>query len=375
MAVKFEGIQDTVKETSKVTTGYFTGGVGTVLGSTLVTASLASSQKEYFYRLTNSDGVAQLSVSYGHLGGSGSTDAGTGVDTKVGQTEAVYKQFSSILLKPSSNLDTIGDNVAKGFVFNTGSSNTTYVQGAGAADADMYFITLERSLMKDRLNKKNWTIILSGSIFPAVGDGTAASFIDTGSTLSLTDDSNTVEPYASPVGPRYNVVEGTLGSVTTAATTKIYGYVYPNVGVIALRAQELSASLPGSSSTLTSTVTETKGIGFGMDTTRTADNALKMVNSMQLGEALTFRSEEDQTTTSYFCQARAGDFNFSNNPTFTSGSFNRMTQASMEGNPQTFISTIGLYNTAQELLAVGKLSTPVQKNFSKIATFKVNLTY
>jgi hypothetical protein len=372
MAVKFEGIQDTVKETSKVTAGYFTGGVGTVLGSTLITASLAASQKEYFYRLTNSDGVAQLSVSYGHNGGSGSTDAGTGVDTKVGQTEAVYKQFSSILLKPDPNVDTQGDNVAKGFVFTTGSTNTTYV--AGAAESDMYFITLERSLMKDRLNKKNWTIILSGSTYPG-GTDTWGNNLMTGSTLSLTDDSNTVEAYASPVGPRYNVVAGTLGSVTTAATTKIYGYVYPNVGVIALRAQELSASLPGTASIVTATTYQDAGAGLAMDTSRTGDNALKLVNSIRLGQALTFRSEEDQTTTSYFCQARAGDFNFSNNPTFTSGSFNRMTQASMEGNPQTFISTIGLYNTRQELLAVGKLSTPVQKNFSKIATFKVNLTY
>ena len=57
-----------------------------------------------------------------------------------------------------------------------------------------------------------------------------------------------------------------------------------------------------------------------------------------------FRSEEDQDSIMYFCRAKAGNFNYTNNPTFTSGSDNGFRQRTMEGNPQTFITTVGLYD-------------------------------
>ena len=50
-------------------------------------------------------------------------------------------------------------------------------------------------------------------------------------------------------------------------------------------------------------------------------------------------------------------------------------QKTMEGNPQTFISTVGLYNASDELVAIGRLSTPVQKNHSTEAVIKVKLVY
>ena len=47
----------------------------------------------------------------------------------------------------------------------------------------------------------------------------------------------------------------------------------------------------------------------------------------------------------------------------------------MEGDPQTFITTVGLYDAQDTLVAVGKLSTPVQKNHSSEAVIKAKLTY
>ena len=80
-------------------------------------------------------------------------------------------------------------------------------------------------------------------------------------------------------------------------------------------------------------------------------------------------------STSFFCRAKATEFNYSNNPTFTSGSEGELAIASYKGNPQSFITTVGLYNDNQELLAVGKLSSPINKNFSSEAIVKVRLTY
>ena len=338
---------DTILTTEKVTKGLFTGDVGTKAGSSFATSSLSATQNSYYYtmQLSSED---QFSVTYGHKGGSGSADAATNT---FGKTRAIYKQFASMLLP--------FDDVETGFVIN----NVT--------QSDCFFIQFERARMKDRVNKKNWTLNLSGSTGLSSGTGTS------GSTLSLTDDSNVSASSISPVGPCYNIVNGTLGSVTNATP---YGKFYPNVGILVLSQQRLSASLPGSSSYVTKGdpyLHKNHGVGFARDARNTgaADNAGKLVNSILLGGTWTFRSEEDQTSATYFCRARAPEFNFSNNPTFSSGSRNEFAIPSMEGNPQTFISTVGLYNGRDELMAVGRLSSPVQKNYSSEATIKVKLTY
>ena len=90
---------------------------------------------------------------------------------------------------------------------------------------------------------------------------------------------------------------------------------------------------------------------------------------------LKFRDEEDQVSAQYFCRVRSGQMNFSNNPTFVSGSLNELRQTTMKGNPNTFITSVQLYNQAGEMVAVGNLSTPLKNNFSSEATIKVKLTY
>ena len=47
----------------------------------------------------------------------------------------------------------------------------------------------------------------------------------------------------------------------------------------------------------------------------------------------------------------------------------------MVANPQTFISEVGLYDTEGQLMAIGRISSPLNKNFSSEAVVKVRLTY
>ena len=332
--------EDQVTETTKVTTGYFTGGVGNLAGSNFVTSSLVAGEKKYYYNVQHSS-EDQFSVAYGHIAGSGSQSGSTA--NKVGQTEAVYRQFASLLLKP--------EEINGGFIIN------------GASQSSCHFFVAERARMKDRINKKNWTLHLSGTLT----DGTSAE-------LRLTDDSEYSASTATPVGPRFNVISGSAGVGVSASTH--FGHFYPNMGTIVLSTSQLSASLPGSSSNNeVTTLADMTFPGFHEDATTDAENALKFVKTLQLGTDTTFRSEEDQVSVMYFCRAKAANFNYTNNPTFTSGSDNGFRQRTMEGNPQTFITTIGLYDAQDTLVAVGKLSTPVQKNYSSEAVIKAKLTY
>jgi hypothetical protein len=340
---------DIVSSTTKVTSGYFTGGVGALAGSNLVTSSLGASEKKYYYNLQYSS-EDQFSVTYGHKGGSGSDN----VTNVVGETEAVYRQYANMLLSPDEVVDDSTDGAFK-------------FDGTNV-DNDIYILAGERARYKDRINKKNWTLQLSGSNSASVG-----------TSLNLTDDSETVTATATRVGPRYNVVAGTAGTVTTAASTTNYGYFYPNVGLVVLSAKQLSASIPGPPAVKPSGSTEgiilLSGLAPDLRNTGAADNAFKIFQSINKGADTSFRSEEDQLSTSFFCRAKATEFNYSNNPTFTSGSEGELAVASYKGNPQSFITTVGLYNDNQELLAVGKLSSPVQKNYSTEATIKVTLTF
>ena len=119
-----------------------------------------------------------------------------------------------------------------------------------------------------------------------------------------------------------------------------------------------------------------KGFATGTGVDVNKKFALRFVNCLQpTGAKLTFRDEEDQVSAQYFCRARSGQMNFSNNPTFVSGSLNELRQTTMKGNPTTFVSSVQLYNSAGEMVAVGNLSTPLKKNFSSEATIKVKLTY
>ena len=109
---------------------------------------------------------------------------------------------------------------------------------------------------------------------------------------------------------------------------------------------------------------------------KTKKNPLRLINCLQApGTKLTFRDEEDQVSAQYFCRIRSGQMNFSNNPTFVSGSLNELRQKTMRSNPTTFITSVQLYNTDGDMVAVGNLSTPLKKNFSSEATIKVKLTY
>ena len=120
---------------------------------------------------------------------------------------------------------------------------------------------------------------------------------------------------------------------------------------------------------------------YAKSTDANRKNALRFINCLSVdnhastGAKLSFRDEEDQVSAQYFCRVRSGHMNFSNNPTFVSGSENKLRNSKMRGNPQTFITGVQLYNENGQMVAVAHLSKPLKKNFSSESTIKVKLTY
>jgi hypothetical protein len=94
--------------------------------------------------------------------------------------------------------------------------------------------------------------------------------------------------------------------------------------------------------------------------------------------AATFQNVTNINSTLIFCRASADEFNYSSNPTYTD-SDNRIVviDEGQEGRQQsfTFITAIGLYDANDNLLAVAKLSRPVEKNPEKDLTFRIRLDF
>ena len=354
MIKTFNTAEDTITTQITVTNGYFDGGLGTLAGSGITTSSLSATQKSYYYNLQYNS-KDHFSVTYGHILGSGSAVESTTVE---GTTQAIYKQFYNFTEPDSEKL-----RDGTGFKMIDGTNGANEVTQEG-----VYILAAERLQMKDKLNPGTWTINLSGSN----SAGAAAS-------LSLTDDSKTVSAESAPFGNRYHIVAGTAGVVTTAYDTKTFGHFYPDAGLMVLSANALSSSMPGDPTFITSGsghgLADGNGLAQDLRVTAAADNANKIRTAIQRGSGVTLRSEEQQYVFDYFCRAKASEFNLSQNPTFWSGSTYEMRHADMVTNPQTFISEVGLLDSAGQLMAIGRLSSPINKNFSSEAIVKVRLTY
>jgi hypothetical protein len=94
--------------------------------------------------------------------------------------------------------------------------------------------------------------------------------------------------------------------------------------------------------------------------------------------SMAFQNSTQIQSTIYFCRAAPGEFNYSSNPTYIDSN-NKLNVIEDETDPTersfSFITTVGLYGPNMDLLAVGKLSRPVEKNDEKDLTIRVRLDF
>jgi len=89
---------------------------------------------------------------------------------------------------------------------------------------------------------------------------------------------------------------------------------------------------------------------------------------------ISFNNTTEINSTIYFCRVPHAKFNYSSNPTYTNGSKVRVKTIASD-TPVSYITSIGLYNSSNELLAVAKLSEPLKKDPSSEITLRVRLDY
>jgi hypothetical protein len=305
---------------------------------------VVSNNAEFYYDVyqtasTDDTAALQFSVAYCDIEGSGSNFYNNLV-TGSSPTKTNYGQYRTLIL---------GDENAN-FIF--GNQTSSY----------FYVINVERARYKESLLPGTMTLYLSGS----------------GGQQVLTDDSSLLNTAVfTDAGRRYNLVSGSAGTVFTGVNTNgwtsnsgSYGWFLPDVGLILLSGEALDGSFISAE-------------GIGLNTTRSFDSASfnqgKIIDALNLSgdssNGFTLNSKETLSSDYLFVRARNNEFNFSANPSFISGSTGEVLFSSFINNPKTYITTVGLYNDNSELLAVAKLSRPLQKDFTKELLVRVKLDF
>jgi hypothetical protein len=128
------------------------------------------------------------------------------------------------------------------------------------------------------------------------------------------------------------------------------------------------------------------GLNFQMASTTTTSsllsNHLKVLDLFRVGAAtfsstgsgFQLNSQETISSNYVFVRVKNGEYNYTSNPSFISGSGN-LVYSNFINSPQTFPTTVGMYNDNNELLAVAKMSKPLVKDFTKEALIRVKLDW
>ena len=115
---------------------------------------------------------------------------------------------------------------------------------------------------------------------------------------------------------------------------------------------------------------------FGIQASASQEyNNRRIFTAISGGDSFELNSQENVTSDFVFVRPQNAEFNYTTNPSFITGSTGEVLYSTSINNPQVYITTVGMYNDANELLAVAKLSRPLVKDFTKEALIRVKLDF
>jgi hypothetical protein len=341
---KFGSIDKVTNRTEVVTSGIWSNDAGSLGTFFTSSAQIASDSGKYYLDVYNinpatASAEVQFSIAYAHISGGAVPTLGQ-TDSSTLSTKAIYSQFRNLLLDGGDEYFSVYDGTT-----------------AGGHDLNhFYALAVNRARYKEQLDPGNIQIDLSGS----------TGFI------SLIDDSGQSEAVGAS-GRVFNMVSGALnigtqneGTISSpvASNGLGFGLFYPDAGVILLNPSAINAAI-GASFVSASAA----------NTYSNVTNMRTMYEALKKGEDFQARRTENVSTSHYFVRANNREFNFSNNPTFVSGSTGQFKNVTFEKDPKVYITSVGLYDDANELLAVAKTSKPIEKSFDKEVAIKVKLDF
>jgi hypothetical protein len=284
----------------------------------------------------------QFAIAYGNAAGSGSAVYNAAVDG-LSPTSTIFGQWQDLVI---------------------GDENTNFIFGA-ITSSEFFALPIERAAYKESLFLGSLTLNLSGSA----------------GSIKLTDNSNYVSSVTfGAAGRVFQLITGSAGVLSAgalnsngySANSGSYGWLLPDIGTIILNPLALAA--PAISGGIAFAYSGSAFSGSATYNSQTNANA-QLFRAISGSTGFTLNSQETIVSDYIFVRPRSSEFNYSENPSFISGSTGEVLYSQFINNPQVYITTIGLYNDTNDLLAVAKLSRPLLKDFTKEALVRVKLDF
>ncbi len=297
---------------------------------------LAGSSGDYYVSVfqtgsTLPGATVQFDIAYGNVKGSGSGYFNPAFP-QFTPSSTTYGQYRTMILEDENSLFTFGDGTNS------------------ISPEDFWVISPDRARYKESIFPGTFNITLSGS----------------GGSLNLTDNSNDTNIQTFIGTSRvFQIVSGSNGSAYSStgyvANSGSYGLLFPDLGTIILNPDAISETI---------NITPNRGADIP-----NGSNQVTLFNAISEGESFTMNSQETISSDYVFVRSGNSEFNYSSNPSFISGSTGEVIFDTFINNPQTYITTVGMYNDANELIAVAKLSRPLLKDFTKESLIRVKLDF
>jgi hypothetical protein len=291
---------------------------------------------------TSIQSTALFDISFGYATSSAFFGNSISISASSNEKVKIYREMASVLLGGADSVFTID----------------------GAPVTEAFFIMVKRGLAKDEIKKNSVTLFFTGVLAPlAKVSGT---------------DAGAAQAYKQTVGGDY--------APLLSGTTEV-GQVWYNASVIIVPASStgLPWSVTGSDGTYSSGIWSAwSGSTADPSSAPTSLNSMMASSSIdQLVDglrghlvSLALHNQTNLYSTIYFCRATNTEFNYSSNPTYIDDNARILvTSGSNVLQSRVYITTIGLYDANDNLLAVGKVNKPITKAPDTEAIFRIRLDY
>lgn len=362
---------------------FVTGG----FGGTGVTSSLFHTVFDQNFSLQTSNELFDLTVGL-FDGSSVVSDSTTGTDTfgkKLFPSESlmmrekisIYNQFAQLLLGDAS-------------LQFTAPFSTPATDGSDNIDVAL-FMPFKRLFTRDGIKRETFAMRFYQSASSATRneDGTVPLRGRTNISLGTISGSSIFTDVGSAAAVETSQAGGGVGNIVNSANTnETVGLLFYDYGIAVYDLEKISSGsqlMSGSISAVGSpggSVTMQGKFIPDFVVSASLDDITDHIAATRFGSGsetfLTFQNNTFINSTLYFCRATADEFNFSTNPTYTDSEGKIVVIDTAQQGIQksfSFVTTVGLYNANEDLLAVAKMSRPIMKNDEKDLTFRVRLDF
>ena len=355
---------------------FVTGGIGPG-----VTSSLFQTVYDQDFTLQTANEIMDITV--GLFSGSDTVaSASSGVDSAgkllfpsqslmMREKINIYRQFAQNLL---------GDATGQFSAPFSNPTSTDYIDEA-------LFLNVKRLFTRDKVKRETFAM----QFYTSAAIDEKTSGYPNYANLGITSTSGSV--IFTDVGAQSELsYGGEVGDISYSTdTTRKAGVIFYDQGIVVLDVKKIISGSQHVSGTISS-VGNTNGTNIiGRDTptakfipdlfvSASIDDIVSHFASTRFGSgsntAITFQNNTNINSTLVFCRATADEFNYSSNPTFTdtNGGLVVIDDPTVD-RTFSFVTSVGLYDANDNLLAVAKMSRPIEKNDEKDITFRVRLDF